>query len=68
LEPRANPIADKTETIVWGCEVVCGRLEVPRILARCVDEDFVMSEQVCLLRMKAIRADVFDFSVVLRPG
>jgi hypothetical protein len=25
------------------------------LLARCMDEDFVMSEQVCLLRMKAIR-------------
>ena len=25
------------------------------LLARCVDEDFVMSEQICLLRMKAIR-------------
>jgi hypothetical protein len=25
------------------------------LLARCVDENFVVSEQVCLLRMKAIR-------------
>jgi hypothetical protein len=25
------------------------------LLSRCVDEDFVTGEQVCLLRMKAIR-------------